>query len=208
MLRSSTRIYEPVSGLRTNSDSADDEGQEARQDVEARRRAIARRQRENHRGRRRNREDRRRRRSRSTAFIGALPGTGRAPRTSTVSKRSRMRNRKTPMTMKATSTEKATLISTTSGMPLAPAAARISPFSSDMKPTTWLTALRRVTIIRRPSITTERAKARSSRASGSASAVTRSMTTIDSATSAIAGDHGGADADDDSRLRDGCPAGR
>ena len=52
-----------------------------------------------------------------------------------------------------------------------------------MKPTTWLTALRRVTIIRRPSRTTESAKARSSRASGSASAVTGSITTIESATS-------------------------
>ena len=51
-----------------------------------------------------------------------------------------------------------------------------------MKPTTWLTALRRVTIIKSPSRTTESAKARSSRASGSASAVTRSITTIDSAT--------------------------
>jgi len=67
-------------------------------------------------------------------------------------------------------------------MPLAPVAARISPFSSDMKPTTWLTALRLVTIISRPSSTTDRAKARSSRASMSASAVTRRMTTIDSAT--------------------------
>ena len=37
-----------------------------------------------------------------------------------------------------------------------------------MKPTTWLTALRRVTIISRPSSTTESANARSSRASGSA----------------------------------------
>src|SRR5262249_42188486 len=88
--------------------------------------------------------------------------------TSTESKRSRMRNRNTPMTMNATSTEKATLISTTSGMPLAPVAARIMPFSSDMNPTTWLTALRRVTIIKRPSNTTESANARSSRASGSA----------------------------------------
>ena len=40
------------------------------------------------------------------------------------------------MTMRAIRIEKATLISTTSGMPLAPVAARISPFSSDMKPTT------------------------------------------------------------------------
>ena len=43
--------------------------------------------------------------------------------------------------------EKATLISTTSGMPLAPVAASTRPFSSDMKPITWLTALRRVTMI-------------------------------------------------------------
>src|SRR5580704_15803622 len=104
---------------------------------------------------------------------------------STVSKRSRMRNRKMPMTMKAISTEKATLISTTSGMPLAPVAANTRPFSNDIKPITWLTALRRVTIIKRPSSTTDSAKARSSRASGSASAVTRSITTMDSATSPI-----------------------
>ena len=60
------------------------------------------------------------------------------------------------MTMKAISTENATLISTTSGMPLAPVAARTRPFSSDMKPMMSPTALRRVTIIRRPSSTTER----------------------------------------------------
>ena len=48
------------------------------------------------------------------------------------------------MTMNATSTENATLISTISGMPRAPAAARIRPFSIDMKPITWVTALRRV----------------------------------------------------------------
>src|SRR5882724_4899598 len=104
---------------------------------------------------------------------------------STVSKRSRMRNRKIPITMKAIRIEKATLISTTSGMPLAPVAASTSPFSSDMKPTTWPTALRRVTIIRSPSSTTESANARSSRASGSAPSVTRSITTIESATRAM-----------------------
>ena len=60
-----------------------------------------------------------------------------------------------PITMKAIRIEKATLISTTSGMPLAPVAASTRPFSSDMKPTTWLTALRRVTIISRPSSTTD-----------------------------------------------------
>src|SRR5277367_6125213 len=58
--------------------------------------------------------------------------------TSTVSKRSRMRNTKTPNTMKAIRTENATDTSTTSGIPLAPVPARIKPFSSDMKPTTWV----------------------------------------------------------------------
>ena len=90
-----------------------------------------------------------------------------------------------PITMKAIRIEKATLISTTSGMPLAPVAASTSPFSSDMKPTTWLTALRRVTMTRSPSSTTDKAKARSSRASGSASLVTRSIRTMERATSAI-----------------------
>ena len=47
----------------------------------------------------------------------------------------------TPNTMKAMRTEKATDTSTTSGMPRAPVAARMSPFSSDMKPITWVTAL-------------------------------------------------------------------
>src|SRR5215831_16364443 len=155
------------------------EGEQRRHDVERGRDAVIGHERED-RGRRhgdhkdgRERVDGHRRspRKRSKAWI------------STLSKRSRIRNRKMPITMKAISTEKATLISTTSGMPLAPVAASTRPFSSDMKPTTWLTALRRVTIIRSPSSTTERAKARSSRASGSAPAVTRSITTIDSATS-------------------------
>src|SRR4051794_7666245 len=105
--------------------------------------------------------------------------------TSTESKRSRIRNRKMPMTMNAIRIENATLISTTSGMPLAPVAASTSPFSSDMNPTTWLTALRRVTMTRSPSSTTDSAKARSSRASGSASLVTRSMRTSERATSPI-----------------------
>ena len=58
-----------------------------------------------------------------------------------VSKFSRMRNRKMPMTISAMMMENATLISTTSGMPLAAVAARISPFSIDMKPMIWLTQL-------------------------------------------------------------------
>src|SRR6185437_4792333 len=106
-------------------------------------------------------------------------------RTSTVSKRSRMRNRNIPITMKAIRTEKATLISTTSGIPLAPVAARTRPFSSDMKPTTWPTALRLVTMISRPSRRTESAKARSSRAIRLASVVTRNMTAMESPTRPI-----------------------
>src|SRR6266436_1820816 len=113
------------------------------------------------------------------------PRASSSAETSTESKRSRIRNRKMPMTMNAIRIENATLISTTSGMPLAPVAARISPFSSDMKPTTWLTALRRVTMTRSPSSTTDSAKARSSRANGSASADTRSIKTMESATSPI-----------------------
>src|SRR5271165_6107077 len=103
---------------------------------------------------------------------------------STVSNRSLMRKRKTPITTSATRTEKATEISTTSGIPFAAVAARMSPFSSDMKPTTIETALRRTTIISMPSSTTDRAKARSSRASTSASLAMRSITTSESATSA------------------------
>ena len=99
------------------------------------------------------------------------------------------------MTMKATSTENATLISTTSGMPLAPVAARIRPFSSDMKPMIWLTALRRVTIISRPSSTTDSAKARSSRASGSAVAVALQHHHHGERHEPHAGQHGRADAD-------------
>ena len=87
------------------------------------------------------------------------------------------------MTMNATSTEKATEISTTSGMPLAPVAARMRPFSRLMKPMIWLMAFCRVTIISRPSRMTDSASARSSRAIGSASAAAGSITTIDKATS-------------------------
>jgi len=67
-------------------------------------------------------------------------------------------------------------------MPLAPVAARISPFSIDMKPITWLTALRRAIIIRRPSRITDSANARSSRASVPACSVIGSITMMDSAT--------------------------
>ena len=57
---------------------------------------------------------------------------------------------KISITISATRIEKATLISTTNGMPLAAVAARISPFSIDMKPITWLTALRREIIRQKP----------------------------------------------------------
>ncbi len=72
----------------------------------------------------------------------------------------------------------------------------MSPFSSDMKPTTIDTALRRTTIISMPSSTTDRAKARSSRASTSASLAMRSMTTSESATSARPASMVSPDADD------------
>ena len=99
------------------------------------------------------------------------------------------------MTMKAIRIEKATLISTTSGMPLAPVAASTSPFSSDMKPTTWLTALRRVTIISRPSSTTDSAKARSSRASAIGFGGHPQHQHHRQRDQAHAGQHGRADAD-------------
>src|SRR5262249_4797848 len=136
------------------------QGGERNQHIEARAQPIAGQQRQ-HRGTdRRDEQDRAQRVEcrieQGLAHHRSPRKASRAP-TSTESKRSRMRNRNTPMMIKAMSTEKAMLISTTSGMPLAPVAARIRPFSSDMKPTTWLTALRRVTIIKRPKSTTERA---------------------------------------------------
>ena len=71
-------------------------------------------------------------------------------------------------------------------MPCAPVAARMMPFSNDMNPATWLTALRRVTIISRPISTTDSASAISSRASGSVcSIVTGSITSSDRAISAM-----------------------
>ena len=93
-----------------------------------------------------------------------------------------IRNRKIPITINAMRIEKATLISTTSGIPFAPVAARISPFSIDMKPITWPTALRRDTIISRPRRMTDNAKARSSRTSVPSAVVIGSITMIDSAT--------------------------
>src|SRR5271166_4417798 len=159
-----------------------EEGDEGGTDVERGGEPIGRQSGEQRRGRRRQGENdqsgvrrsshRRSPRNRSSACA------------STVSNRSLMRNRKTPITTSATSTEKATEISTTSGMPLAPVAARMSPFSSDMKPTTIETAFRLTTIISMPSSTTDSAKARSSRASASALLATRSITTSDNATSA------------------------
>ena len=100
------------------------------------------------------------------------------------------------MTMKAISIENATLISTTRGMPRAPVAASTRPFSSDMKPMTWLTALRRVTIISRPSSTTDSANDRSSRTNAPAASVTGSITITDSATSPMPRQHRRTDADD------------
>ena len=66
-----------------------------------------------------------------------------------------------------------------------------------MKPMTWLTALRRVTIMSKPRSTTESAKARSSRAIGSAAAVAGSMTVKRQSDETDAEEHGDADAADD-----------
>src|SRR5437016_7810234 len=172
------------SWLRTAEEQGDrsEEGQESRNHIERRRQPVA-----------RQRYEQRRRQCGNYENGGDGFERCRHPRSprnrssackSTVSKRSRMRNRKIPITMNAMRMEKAMLISTTSGMPLAPVAASTSPFSSDMKPITWLTALRRVTISSRPSRMTASANARSSRASGSASGVTRSMIMMESATRA------------------------
>ena len=81
-------------------------------------------------------------------------------------------------------------------MPLAPVAARMSPFSSDMKPTTIETALRRTTIISMPSSTTDRAKARSSRASTSASLRDAQHHDLGQRDQRQAGQHRRPDADD------------
>src|SRR3954447_23631732 len=152
--------------------------------VRSRRQPVARQHRQQRRRGDRNQQDGRHRVKKRYAHRRSPRKSSRAE-TSTESKRSRIRNRKMPMTMNAIRIENATLISTTSGMPLAPVAASTSPFSSDMNPTTWLTALRRVTMTRSPSSTTDSSKARSSRASGSASLVTRSMRTSERATSPI-----------------------
>src|SRR6185437_12749616 len=174
-------------GLRTVDQEQGERREKCREacgDVQPRRQHVSRQRSEQCRRADRNQQDRRHGIEGGHAHLRS-PRKSSSADTSTESKRSRMRNRKIPMTMKAIRIEKATLISTTRGMPLAPVAASTRPFSSDMKPTTWLTALRRVTMTRSPSSTTERAKARSSRASGSASAVTRSISTIESATSPI-----------------------
>lgn len=81
--------------------------------------------------------------------------------------------------MKATITSKAMPSSTTSGIPLTPTAARITPFSSDMKPITWVTALRRVIMTRRPSSTTASANASVSRVKSMPDPVTESTSRID-----------------------------
>ncbi len=110
-----------------------EEGQESRNDIERCRQPIS-----------RQRHEQRRRQRGNCENGGDRFKRSRHPRSprkrssackSTVSKRSRMRNRKMPITMKAMRIEKAMLISTTSGMPLAPVAASTRPFSSDMKPT-------------------------------------------------------------------------
>ena len=112
-----------------------EECREACQDIQPCRQPVARQHGQQRRGDDRNHQD-------GCCGIEVRQVHRRSPRkssraeTSTESKRSRIRNRKMPITMKAIRIEKATLISTTSGMPLAPVAASTSPFSSDMNPTT------------------------------------------------------------------------
>src|SRR6185436_2123697 len=157
-------------------------GEQGGQHVEPGRRPVVRQQRQNARGRGGN-DEHRAEEKRALLSHGCSPRCSCRAWMSTVSKRSRMRNRNTPITISATRMENATLISTTSGMPFAPVAARINPFSIDMKPITWLTALRREIIMSSPSRTTESANARSSRASVPASAVIGSITMMERATS-------------------------
>src|SRR5208283_1051508 len=134
--------------------------EESRSDVQASRQAIPRQNRQH--GGSHHRNDQQESNAADGDGVHHCPPRYWSPRSrsrasrSTVSNRSRIRNRKIPITIKAIRTEKATLISTTSGMPLAPVAARMRPFSSDMKPITWPTALRRDTIISRPRRMTDR----------------------------------------------------
>ena len=64
---------------------------------------------------------------------------------------------------KANSTRRATENSATNGMPGMPVAASTSPFSVERKPITCATALRRIAMSRKPSSTTDKEMARSSR---------------------------------------------
>src|SRR6185312_4375424 len=103
-----------------------DEAQKRRRDVDARGEPVARQDREQ--GRRAKRyQQHRGDRLEVPADHRRSPRNRSSACTSTVSKRSRMRKRKMPMTMNAIRIENATLISTTSGMPLAPVAASTKP---------------------------------------------------------------------------------
>src|SRR5690606_25589821 len=140
-------------GSRVEQGQRGGEGQERRRDVEARGQPIAGQRCQHRHGDERHDQYR-------GQDIGAGSAHRASPRngwrwwTSTAARRPRMRTRNAPNTMNATSTERATLSSTTSGMPRTPTAARIRPFSIDMKPMTWAMALRRVIIMSRPSRTT------------------------------------------------------
>src|SRR5471030_1205289 len=156
------------------------EGQTARQHVEHRADPVAGNQHQHHDGNRRNQENGIKRVDHSRPPCS--PRNRSSALTSTVSKRSRIRNTKIPKTIKAIRIENAVENSTTSGIPLAPEAASTRPFSSDMKPTICVTALRRVIIISKPSRMTASAKARSSRTRMLTFSPIGSMSRIDSAT--------------------------
>jgi len=102
--------------------------------------------------------------------------------------------------MKAISTEKATLISTTSGMPFAPVAAN-EPVLERHEADHLAHGIAPGHHHQKTKQHDESAKARSSRARGSAAAVTRSMTTIERATSAMPASMVKAGADDGFDLR-------
>src|SRR5215813_6811585 len=129
-------IHQQIRGrLRAAEEQRDrgEEGQERRDHIERRRQPVPR---QRHEQRRRQRGNRQNGGERFAQTRHPRSPRKRSSACKTIwSKRSGMQKRKMPITMKAKRIEKAMLISTTSGMPLAPVAASTRPFSSDMKPT-------------------------------------------------------------------------
>src|SRR3970040_3111812 len=121
MVRSATNKCGPRAGASTaNQGERREHRQAGREHVEPCRDDVSRQQREH--GRREDWDDENRGYRIEHQAVPPAPRWRSSACTSTVSKRSRMRKRKMPITMNAMRIEKATLISTTSGMPVAPAA--------------------------------------------------------------------------------------